>query len=127
VKYRNFGNLDWRVSALGFGVMRLPLKDDKTPGNIDEEKAISMIRYAIDNGVNYLDTAWPYHKEQSEILVGKALKDGYREKVKLATKLPSWLIRKQEDIDKYFNKQLEKLQTGKTTQKRQDKSYRFFL
>ena len=110
MKYRQFGDLNWKASALGFGTMRLPLKDDN-PDNIDEEKAINMIRYAIDQGVNYIDTAWPYHKEMGEIVVGKALKDGYRQKVKLATKLPSWLIEKEEDIDKYLNKQLEKLQT----------------
>lgn len=111
MKYRNFGKLDFRTSALGFGAMRLPTinHDD---GKIDQEKAIEMIRYAIDHGVNYLDTAWSYHQENSEILVGKALKDGYRARVKLATKLPSWLIKEQGDLDKYLEQQLEKLATN---------------
>ncbi len=111
MKYRQFGKLNWKVSALGFGAMRLPLAKKDNPANIDEEKTIEMIRYAIDHGVNYVDTAWPYHEKQSEIAVGKALQDGYREKVKLATKLPTWRIEKKDDVDKYLNKQLEKLQT----------------
>jgi len=112
LKCRKFGKLDWDVSVLGFGTMRLPVKDDNLFGpNINEDRAIKMIRYAIDNGVNYIDTAWPYHGGNSEIIVRKALQDGYREKVKLATKLPSWLIKSAEDMDKFLDKQLEKLQT----------------
>src|SRR6056297_353892 len=112
MEYRKFGNLDWEVSSLGFGAMRLPTDGDES-SNIAEKEAIEMIRYAIDNGVNYVDTAWPYHGEESEKLVAKALKDGYREKTRVATKLPIWLVDDKEDLDKYLNKQLEKLEVVK--------------
>ena len=87
--YRTMPKSGDELSILGFGCMRLPLKD----GKIDEARAIDQIRYAIDHGVNYVDTAWPYHGGESEILLGKALADGYRNRVKLATKLPSWMIK----------------------------------
>ena len=107
MQYRKVPRNGDLLSILGFGCMRLPLKD----GAIDEERAIRQIRYAIDKGVNYVDTAWPYHGGESERLLGKALKDGYREKVKLATKLPSWMIKSREDMDVYLNAQLKKLGT----------------
>lgn len=106
--YRKMPKNGDELSILGFGCMRLPMKED---GSIDEERATRQVRYAIDHGVNYVDTAWPYHMEQSEPFLGRALADGYREKVKLATKLPSWLIKSREDMDKYLNAQLEKLKT----------------
>ncbi|MFW6190147.1 MAG: aldo/keto reductase [Candidatus Bipolaricaulota bacterium] len=110
MKYRKFGELDWRPSALGFGAMRLPLRgegDDR--GEIDEDRAKDMIRYAIDEGLNYVDTAWPYHDGKSEEFVGRVLSDGYREKVKVATKSPSWLIDEPSDLDEYLEKQRERL------------------
>jgi len=111
MKYRKFGRLNWKSSALGFGAMRLPFFGNET-GNIDKLESIKMIRYAIDHGINYIDTAYPYHQGKSELLVGKALEDGYREKVKLATKMPTWLVNSQDDMDKFLEEQLSKLQTN---------------
>lgn len=88
--------------------MRLPALED---GNIDEPVATAMIRHAIDCGVNYIDTAYPYHEGRSEPFVGKVLADGYREKVNLATKLPSWAVTSREDMDRYLNEQLDRLGT----------------
>lgn len=111
MKKRTLGKTGKEVSILGFGCMRLPLTDPDDPETIDEEKAAEMLRYAIDNGVNYLDTAWPYHNGMSEPFLGRVLKDGYREKVYLASKLPSWEITSREQMDEVLNKQLERLQT----------------
>jgi predicted aldo/keto reductase-like oxidoreductase len=100
VKYRQFSNkIDFKPSALGFGLMRLPVLGD---GSVNVEESIEMVRYAIDNGVNYLDTAYVYHGE-----------DGYREKVKIADKMPMWLLKEESDLDKIFFDQLEKLQVKK--------------
>jgi len=112
VQYRSFGRLDWQPSALGFGAMRLPVLDGD-PSRIDEPLATRMIRTAIDAGVNYVDTAWPYHMQQSEPFIGRCLQDGYRDKVKLATKMPSWLIEGRDDFDKHLAIQLERLQTDR--------------
>lgn len=110
MKYRQFGKLDWQPSALGFGCMRFPVVGGDN-GVIDEELAAPMLRRAIDAGVNYLDTAWAYHREQDEIFLGKVLAGGYRQKVRLATKMPSWLVNTREDLDRFLDAQLERLQT----------------
>ena len=110
MQYRKFGKLNWEVSVLGFGAMRLPLTN-RDPASVDESEAIRMIRYAIDHGVNYLDTAYLYHVGRSEGIVGQALKDGYRERMKLATKLPARIVESAADFDRFLNEQLERLQT----------------
>ncbi|NPV92721.1 MAG: aldo/keto reductase [Firmicutes bacterium] len=115
--YRRFGRTGLDISILGFGCMRLPTIGG-AQHQIDEEKALRMLYYAIDRGLNYIDTAYPYHSAvpfqegMSEVFLGKALQGGYREKIHLATKLPSWLIKSREDMDRYLNRQLERLQTG---------------
>jgi predicted aldo/keto reductase-like oxidoreductase len=111
MKCRPFGNLRWKVSALGFGAMRLPTINGD-PAKINEPQATAMLRYAIDHGVNYLDTAYTYHGGTSESFLRKVLQEGYREKVKLATKMPTWLINSQQDMDKYLDEQLARLKTG---------------
>jgi len=111
MQYRNFGRLDWKVSALGFGCMRLPTVDGERTSPIAEDEAKKMLRDAIDSGVNYVDTAYVYHEGLSEAFVGRALADGYRDKVKLATKLPLWLVNGPEDFDRLLNEQLGRLQT----------------
>lgn len=111
MKYRSMGQTGIEVSALGFGAMRLPIiTDENGNASIHEEEAIKMIRTAIDHGVNYVDTAYPYHNGMSEILVGKALKDGYREKAMVATKSPVWLIKSEDDFERYLEEQLHKLE-----------------
>jgi len=111
MQYRNFGKLDWQVSALGFGCMRLPILDGKS-GNIDQEKTTEMIRRAIEGGVNYFDTAYVYHEQMSEVALGKALEGGYRQRVRLATKLPVMLVKESADFDRMLNEQLRRLQTS---------------
>ena len=114
--YRKMPGINKELSILGFGCMRFPVFDND-PSKIDEQKAEEMLSYAIDQGVNYLDTAYPYHGTgspeggSSEPFLGKFLSQGYRDKVLLASKLPSWMITSRDDMDMYLDKQLRRLQT----------------
>ena len=116
MQFRRLGKTEERISVLGFGAMRLPVLDGKST-NIDEELATKMLRHAIDGGVNYVDTAFPYHGNdmtkpgQSEPFVGRALGGGYREKVHLATKLPSWIVESRAHMDEILAGQLERLRS----------------
>lgn len=111
MKMRSFGKLGISGSAFGLGCMRFPMVEKDGKKVVDEENAIRIIRTAIDGGVTYLDTAYVYLGQQSERVVGKALQDGYREKVTIATKLPTWLVEKEEDMQRFFDEELERLQT----------------
>ena len=115
MQYRVIGRDHKKTSTFGMGCMRLPLlvKEDGTTQYemVDEKEAIRMIRHAIDNGVTYIDTAYGYHGGNSERVVGKALLQGYREQVSLATKLPVWLVKTADDFDRLLEEQLTRLQT----------------
>jgi predicted aldo/keto reductase-like oxidoreductase len=109
LQYRKLGKLGTKVSALGFGCMRLPAEE--AVGKIKREEAIKLLRKGIDNGINYMDTAYPYHRGESEVVLGLALKDGYRERVTLVSKCPVGRdeFTKTEHFDDYLNEQLERL------------------
>ena len=110
--YRKMKEKGDALSILGFGCLRLPQKKG-TPGDgtIDEVRAERQLKMAIDRGINYIDTAMPYHMGTSERFLGKALSNDYREKVKIATKLPHWSVKLSEDMDRLFNSQLKSLST----------------
>lgn len=111
MKYRKFykGNID--ISSLGFGTMRFPTI--KNEGDIDIQKTTEMLDYAINNGLNYIDTAFTYHNGMSENFLGEYLeKRKVRDKIFLATKMPVWKIEKNSDLDYYFNIQLRRLRTS---------------
>ncbi|GHV17602.1 aldo/keto reductase [Clostridia bacterium] len=104
---RKMKNVEIETSLLGFGCMRFPTNDD---GTIERVKAAEMLDLAIKNGVNYIDTAYPYHDGESELFVGEALKKYQRESYYLATKLPVWLINSLDDAKRIFEEQLVRLQ-----------------
>lgn len=111
MQHRSFPKIpDLKISTLGFGCMRLPTVGGDA-AHIDEESATALLRKAIDSGVNYVDTAWPYHHGQSEPFVGRALEGGWREKVLLATKSPVWLMQSESDWERILEEQLKKLRT----------------
>ncbi|MDR2515192.1 MAG: aldo/keto reductase [Christensenellaceae bacterium] len=110
---RKYGKkLGYEVSALGLGCMRLPRKTDAEGKMIvDREKAYELIRYAAQNGINYFDTAYGYHNQTSEEVLGEALEGGLREKVKIATKQPFNVMTTQGDIRRNLENTLKKLRT----------------
>ncbi|HZK71969.1 MAG TPA: aldo/keto reductase, partial [Clostridia bacterium] len=96
-----------KISILGYGCMRFPKKGN----SVDEERTERQIIAAIEQGVNYFDTAYIYHGGKSESILGQILAKGYRDRVKIATKMPPFMVRKSADMDKVFNTQLKRLQT----------------
>ncbi len=107
MQYRTIPKTGDKISAIGYGCMRFPTR----AGRIDEKKAEAQIRYAIDQGVNYFDTALPYHNGESEKFLGKIFEGELRSQVKIATKLPPWRVKTRQDMDKLLNEQLESLRT----------------
>jgi uncharacterized protein len=107
--YRQMGKTGDSVSVLGYGCMRLPQKD----GRIDEPRAERQLISAIERGVNYFDTAYMYHGRKGEAAVGRMLSKGHRDKVMLATKMPSPLVHSRKDAEGFLSAQLERLQTDR--------------
>jgi predicted aldo/keto reductase-like oxidoreductase len=114
--YRPIGSTGVEASVLGYGCMRLPVIDGRSEC-VDKPKATELLHYAIDHGVNYVDTAYFYHAEhfgeagESEPFVGEALEGGWRDRVTLATKMPLWFIKSPDDLDRYLEEQLVRLRT----------------
>lgn len=109
MQYRDYGNTGIKLSALGFGAMRLPEVNLNGKVEVDEEKSIQMIRRAFELGVNYIDSAYFYHDGYSEVLVGKAIK-GLRDRIYLSTKSPGHLVKKPGDYRRILEEQLTRLQ-----------------
>ena len=110
MQYRNFGKLGIKSSAFGLGCMRFNGEPGEL-GPFDDKKAIELIHTAIDGGVTYIDTAYIYLDKTSETVVGRALQDGYREKVTIATKMPLEHVNNRADMEKLLDEELKKLQT----------------
>ena len=112
MEQRKYGRLPYSTTLLGMGCLRVP--QDKQPDGsvkIRREEATVLVRRAIDKGINYVDTAALYQDGDNEAFLGEALKDGYRERVKLVTKLPLWLCETEADVDCMFEESLKRLQT----------------
>lgn len=111
MKMRKMGKLGIEVSAFGVGCMRFPMTTVDGVDIVDESISTPAIRYAIDHGVNYMDTAYVYSGQKNETALGHALRDGYREKVYVATKLPTWACNTREDMDRILDESLSRLET----------------
>ncbi|MEI6285004.1 MAG: aldo/keto reductase [Bacillota bacterium] len=113
MQHREFGKTGKKLTLLGFGGMRfMEVGESDSANTVDEAAAVKMLRYAYDQGINYVDTAYIYNDGQSEVAIGKSLKDGYREKVYLADKMPVWLVKKPADLERIFDEQLARLDTS---------------
>lgn len=118
MQYRKLGRIKEPVSAIGLGMMRVPLLDGSEgfngakAGQIDRPAALRILREAVDLGINYIDTAYNYLSGESEVITGEALKEGYRDKVILVSKAPTWLFKSSDDFDKYLHEQLRRLGTN---------------
>ncbi len=112
MNYRTFPKIDdCKISTLGFGLMRLPLLPNSE--EIDKEKTRKLVKLAIEQGINYFDTAYPYHQKKSEIIFGEIVKEeNLRDKIYIADKMPIWEVEKEEDFYRILDEQLEKLQTS---------------
>ena len=108
MELRKMDKLGIQTSLLGFGCMRFPTTAE---GKIDRVESAKMLKRAMDAGVNYYDTAYPYHNGESEPFVGEFLKDYPRDSFYLATKLPAWAVNELADAERIFKEQLERLQT----------------
>ena len=104
--YRDFQ--DMKLSALGFGAMRLPVIDGDD-AKVDEAAALRMVDTAMESGINYYDTAWGYHGENSELVMGKALARYHRDSFYLATKFPGYDAAYWDKVEEIFERQFEKL------------------
>lgn len=108
MKYRKFGKTGVEVSILGFGALRFPKKTVNNERVTDWDESVRIIRQSIDSGINFIDSAYCYH--ESEKILGRILKDGYREKVYIATKFPTWLAEGTDDFERYLDEELERLE-----------------
>ena len=102
---RKIGPKGPEVSALGFGCMRFPTHN----GKIERKESAAMLHEAIDAGVDYLDTAWPYHDGESESFIADAVTGERRDKIKIADKMPCWLLKEPADMDRFFDEQKRRL------------------
>ncbi len=114
MQYRQIPKTGDKLSILGFGCMRLPQKRGVPgDGRIDKKRAERQIHTAIEKGINYFDTAMPYHRGGSEAFLGDALANGHRNKVRIATKLPPWSVKQPDDMERILNAQIDRLRTDR--------------
>lgn len=113
MQYTAFGKTGFNISRVGFGSMRLPIElpENGARGPVDLEPAAALLIHGFEQGINYVDTAYGYCGGQSERAVGMALAAGWRDQIKLSTKLPLWHVNSQDDFFRLLEEQLEKLQT----------------